>query len=259
MSQYPFDVSQVTSLIKNAGKAVMNIYNEDFFAVYEKQDTSPVTDADLLAERIIYEGLKKITPEIPIIGEEHVAAGEMIDLSQSKYWLIDPIDGTADFVKKNGEFTINIALIENETPIFGAVYAPAKERLFYTLSPNESVEESENIIKPLKTRQPPADGMLMVTSRTHRDESVIDALVESKVISGRILCGSSLKFCMIASGEADIYPCSHKTKEWDTAAAHAVLKAAGGEVFTQNGDVLKYRKRGLENPCIISIGQPQLK
>ncbi len=252
---YFFDVAAVIDLIRQAGSAVMEIYRQDF-AVYEKEDSSPVTEADMTAEKIICDGLKILTPEIPVVGEEHVAAGDHVDLTQTYFWLVDPIDGTADFVKRNGEFTINIALVENEMPIFGVVYAPVLETIYYTETANRAVMEHNGKRSVLKTRAVPSAGYAVLNSRTHCDETVVAQMLDGLPVSERKPCGSSLKFCLIAAGQADVYPCSHRTKEWDTAAAHAVLRAAGGEVYdAETRRVLTYRKAGLKNPTIISFGQ----
>ena len=255
MNTYSFDVNAVAGLIKRAGRAVMDVYAQDF-AVYEKDDASPVTEADMGAEKIIFEGLQAFTPDIPVVGEEHVAAGETGDLTRECFWLVDPVDGTADFVKKNGEFTVNIALIKGDSPVFGAVFAPVSGTLFYTTSPTSAVMEKDGAVTPLKTRAVPAVGYSVLNSRTHCDETKVAQMLAGLKIADRKPCGSSLKFCLIAAGTADVYPCSHRTKEWDTAAAHAVLRAAGGEVYdAESGAVLTYRKEGLKNPLIIAFGQ----
>ena len=255
MNTYSFDVNAVAGLIKRAGRAVMDVYAQDF-AVYEKDDASPVTEADMGAEKIIFEGLQALTPDIPVVGEEHVAAGETGDLTRECFWLVDPVDGTADFVKKNGEFTVNIALIQGDSPVFGAVFAPVSGALFYTTSPTSAVMEKDGATTPIKTRAVPDAGYSVLNSRTHCDETKVAQMLAGLKIADRKPCGSSLKFCLIAAGRADVYPCSHRTKEWDTAAAHAVLRAAGGEVYdAESGAVLTYRKEGLKNPLIIAFGQ----
>ncbi len=255
MSAYFFKVDALISLIKQAGKAVLDVYHQDF-AVYEKEDASPVTEADMNAEKIIFEGLQQLTPDIPIIGEEHVAAGEIGDLTQNYFWLVDPIDGTADFVKKNGEFTVNIALIEGKMPVFGMVYVPFSDTLYYTATPDCAYQEKNNTKTLLKTRLIPDQGYTMLNSRTHCNEAIIAEMTKGLKIAEHYPCGSSLKFCLIAAGKADVYPCCHTTKEWDTAAAHAVLKAAGGEVYdAEKKEILTYRKPELKNPRFISFGQ----
>ena len=252
---YFFDVRRIVDLIKRAGDAVMDIYRQDF-AVYEKEDASPVTEADMTAEKIIFEGLNALTPELPVIGEEHIAAGETADLTQKYFWLVDPVDGTADFVKKNGEFTVNIALIEDNTPVFGVVCVPVTRTVYYTAALGRACMEKDSLITLLKTRTVPDQGYTVLNSRTHCNEMIIADMLKDLKIAERRRCGSSLKFCLIAAGQADVYPCCHQTKEWDTAAAHAVLNAAGGEVYNaENNTVLTYRKPGLVNPRIISFGQ----
>lgn len=252
---YFFNVEDIKKIIIEAGNAIMGIYAQDFM-VYEKADESPVTDADLASEQIIYNGLKTLFPDIPVVGEEHTANGEEPDLSSQYFWLVDPIDGTADFVKKNGEFTVNIALIKDDSPIFGMVYVPVAQELYYTLSTDQAVLEKDGKRIEIHTRQVPSDGCSVLNSRTHCDPMVVQEILKDFKIKEQFPCGSSWKFCKIAKGEADLYPCSHHTKEWDTAAAHAVLKAAGGEVYDANTKLpLKYRKEGLKNPIILSSGK----
>lgn len=251
---YPFDAEAVKNLAVDAGRAVMEIYGKDF-AVYEKADSSPVTDADLMSERLIFDGLKRLTPDIPLVGEEHTAAGEFADLSQELFWLVDPLDGTADFVKRNGEFSVNIALICGDAPVFGAVYAPVSATAYWTESPTRAFVERDGERQELKTRDVPADGFTVLVSRSHRDDSVVEKLLAGRTVKAMIPCGSSIKFCRIAEGAADAYPCSHRTHEWDTAAAHAVLRAAGGDVLDDEGNPLTYRKKDLLNPCLLSLGK----
>lgn len=252
---YFFRIEDVKEIIRDAGKAIMGIYAQDFM-VYEKADESPVTDADLASEQIIYNGLKRLCPDIPVVGEEHTANGEEPDLSSTYFWLVDPIDGTADFVKKNGEFTVNIALIKDNEPVFGMVFVPTANELYYTLSMDHAVMEYQGKIIDIHTRKKPEDGCSVLNSRTHCDQKIVQGILSGFKIKEENPCGSSWKFCKIAKGEADLYPCSHRTKEWDTAAAHAVLKAAGGEVYDAETKLpLKYRKEGLKNPIILSVGE----
>ena len=255
MTGYPFNVQDLIDLTIKAGQAAMEIYAQDF-AVYEKEDLSPVTDADLTAERIIFAGLKKLTPAIPVIGEEHTAAGETSDLSKRYFWLVDPIDGTADFVHKNGEFTVNIGLIDGDEPVFGIVYAPALKEMYCTLSPTHAVYIKQEQQTPLNVRSVPAEGLTVLTSRFHCDPETAKQMVGNRKVAEYKAYGSSLKFCAIAAGKADFYPCTHLTKEWDTAAAQAVLTAAGGAVLVaETGKPLTYRKEGLKNPRLIALGK----
>lgn len=254
MTEYPFKPEELVSLAVQAGQAAMEIYRQDF-AVYEKEDLSPVTDADLTAEKIIFDALAKLTPDIPVIGEEHTAAGETADLSKRYFWLVDPIDGTADFVHKNGEFTVNIGLIDEDKPVFGAVYAPALDELYYTASKTEAFLLKGEMKAPLKARHVPPEGMTVLTSRFHCDISAAREMVGKRKVAGYKSYGSSLKFCAIAAGKADFYPCTHLTHEWDTAAAQAILTAAGGSVLVaETNRPLLYRKDGLNNPRLIAQG-----
>ncbi|MBR1777691.1 MAG: 3'(2'),5'-bisphosphate nucleotidase CysQ [Alphaproteobacteria bacterium] len=251
---YPFQIQDIIDLAVQAGQAAMEIYRQDF-AVYEKEDQSPVTDADLAAEKIIFDALTRLTPDIPIIGEEHTAAGAIADLSKQYFWLVDPIDGTADFVHKNGEFTVNIGLIDGDKPVFGVVYAPALDEMYYTESVTEAFLLKNGVKTPLKARSVPAQGMTVLTSRFHCDEMAAREMVGGRPVAEYKAYGSSLKFCAIAAGKADFYPCTHLTKEWDTAAAQAVLVAAGGAVLaTETNEPLRYRKEGLKNPRLIAVG-----
>lgn len=254
MSTYPFDVNTITDLAVKAGNAALEIYHQDF-VVYEKEDLSPVTEADLASEKVIFDALSELTPDIPVVGEEHVAAGEAFDLSKRLFWLVDPIDGTADFVKKNGEFTVNIGLIDGDKPVFGVVYAPVSGEMYFTESPTQAFHLKDGVKTPLKARPVPPEGMTVLTSRFHCNKTVVQEMIGDRPVAVCKPYGSSLKFCVIASGEADFYPCTHETKEWDTAAAHAVLNAAGGEILNaETGLPLTYRKRDLKNPRLIAVG-----
>ena len=251
---YPFEIQDLIDLAVKAGQAAMEIYRQDF-AVYEKEDLSPVTDADLAAEKIIFEGLEKLTPDIPIVGEEHTAAGAVSDLSKRYFWLVDPIDGTADFVHKNGEFTVNIGLIDGDRPVFGIVYAPALDEMYYTAGETEAFFLKDGKRTQLKARSVPPEGMTVLTSRFHCDEAVAREMVGARPVAEYKSYGSSLKFCAIAAGKADFYPCTHLTKEWDTAASQAILTAAGGALLVAETNLpLRYRKDGLKNPRLIATG-----
>ena len=239
-----------------AGAEIMVIYATDFSAK-EKGDLTPVTEADEAAERIILTGLSKIDGAIPVISEEAASAGRIPDVSD-RFFLVDPLDGTKEFISRNGEFTVNIALVENGVPVAGVVYAPALKRIFWgeqgVGAAHGKVEnETAGHWHPLAVRALPADGATVVASRSHRDQATEDWLKKVKVKS---LCsaGSSLKFCLVAAAEADLYPRFGRTMEWDTAAGHAVLLAAGGKVVTVDGPALTYgkRQRGYDNPGFIA-------
>ena len=252
MTLYPFKTDDLIALAVKAGQAAMEVYRQDF-AVYEKEDHSPVTEADLAAEKIIFDALAGLTPDIPIVGEEHTAAGAVSDLSKRYFWLVDPIDGTADFVHKNGEFTVNIGLVDGDKPVFGVVYAPALDEMYYTVSEKEAFLLKGGKRTQLNVRSVPSAGMTVLTSRFHCDETAARELVGNRPVAEYKAYGSSLKFCAIAAGKADFYPCTHLTKEWDTAAAQALLAAAGGAVLVaETNEPLRYRKDGLQNPRLIA-------
>jgi 3'(2'), 5'-bisphosphate nucleotidase len=251
----------ILDLAVDAGSAIMAIYGHDP-QIRWKEDTSPVTEADLLAEAIILAGLERLAPEIPAISEERVAAG-VIPPPGNRYFLIDPLDGTKEFLSRNGEFTVNIALIENDKPVLGIVFAPALPRLFWAATETGAFEASltaeGQLSNPCHRRLSAAKlakGRLRaVASRSHRDGRTEDWL-KSHNISEIVCAGSSLKFCLIAAGEADVYPRFGPTMEWDTAAGHAILSAAGGKVLTEAGEALAYgkRERGFTNPSFIASG-----
>lgn len=236
-------------LCSEAGIAIMEIYNSDF-ASRSKDDASPVTDADELAEAIILAGLERILPGVPVLAEESFSAGFRPEIG-SAFILVDPVDGTKEFINKNGEFTVNIALIENRAPTAGCVYAPAKERIYIggtrawagNLKPGEAVIASH--MAPIHTRAKPAAGLTGVMSRSHADAATL-AFADAAGVTERTSAGSSLKFCLIAEGLADVYPRFGPTREWDTGAGHAVLNAAGGAVLTPEDEPFVYAKTETE-------------
>lgn len=266
----------VATLARRAGEVIMALYARDHganLAVRNKHDTSPVTIADEQAEALILAGLAQLTPDLPVISEEAAAAGHIPPVEgRQRFWLVDPLDGTKEFLQRNGEFTVNIALIEHRRehchehcrPILGVVYAPAlgsRGRLFGGLShepqePGIAWLEDDTGRRPIRCRPPPAAGLTIVTSRSHGDAAALDAfLAERKIpVAALVPAGSSLKLCLVAAGEADLYPRLGRTMEWDIAAGHAVLSAAGGRVTTLDGDELRYAKPGLDNPHFIARG-----
>ena len=222
----------------------------------EKADKSPVTAADEEAEQLILRGLREVAPNIPVVAEESAAAGHLPDISGGTFFLVDPLDGTKEFLNRNGEFTVNIALIENGLPVAGVVFAPAVDRLFWGNSTG-AFEESRGQRRQIKTRPTPKEGLVAIASRSHRDR-LTDEYLAHYPIANLIAAGSSLKFCVIAAGEADLYPRHGSTMEWDTAAGHAVLAAAGGRVTRLDGKTpLTYgntREKFL-NPSFVAWGQ----
>lgn len=251
-------------LAVEAGAAIMSHYESGIEATVKK-DSSPVTVADHEAERIILAGLSRMAPDIPVVAEEQAAAGHIPPVGR-RFFLVDPLDGTKEFLRENGEFTVNIALIEDRAPVAGVVYAPAKERLFFAFGPGQAYEQAvspytndpiagSSSPRRLAVRRPAAEGLTVVVSRTHRDQKTEEYLNLYRV-KEFLVAGSSLKFCMIAAGEADLYPRHGRTMEWDTAAGHAVLAAAGGTVTQLDGAPLLYGKteRGFDNPYFLARG-----
>ena len=244
----------------DAGVKAMEIYNSDF-SVSEKEDASPVTEADQLGEKIIIDGLVAAAPSIPILAEEAASDGNIPTLGD-EFFLVDPLDGTREFVNRTGEFTVNVALIQNGRPVLGVVYAPAIGKLFGggpdgAYMEEFSAPETCTGRTSINARPAPKDGLVAVASRSHRSPET-DAFLDTLTISEFAAAGSSLKFCLIAEGQADVYPRLGRTMEWDTGAGQAVLEAAGGSVFEFGGEKpLRYNKkeRGYDNPHFIAWGQ----
>lgn len=245
-------LSELSAIARIAGKEAMEIYATDF-AVQDKDDKSPVTEADERVEVVILQRLAALTPDIPVISEEAAAAGHIPDVA-SRFWLVDPLDGTKEFIKRNGEFTINVALIEQGRPVLGVVYAPALDRLFRGAEGLGAYLEEGGACRSITCRAVPAAGLTVVGSRSHGDAEAMNRFLAGRTVVEQKSAGSSLKFCLVAAGEADLYPRLGRTMEWDTAAGHAVLLAAGGSVNTLDGSTLQYGKPGLDNPHFVAAG-----
>ena len=239
-------------VIRAAGELVMAVYRTDF-AVRGKDDASPVTEADERAEALILPALDALLPGVPVIAEEAVAAGRVPKIGE-RFWLVDPLDGTKEFISRNGEFTVNIALVEHGVPVLGVVLAPAIDRLFLGAAGLGAFIEEDGKRRPIRCRVVPAEGLTVVASRSHGDAAELDAFLDGRKVAALKNAGSSLKLCLIASGEADLYPRLGRTMEWDIAAGHAVLAAAGGKVRTLAGEALRYGKPGLDNPHFVASG-----
>ena len=245
---------QLTEVARHAGAEILKIYVADFTTT-RKADQSPVTDADLAAEAIILAALLRLTPEIPIVAEEQAHARGLPESAPERFWLVDPLDGTKEFVARNGEFTVNIALIERETPVLGIVHLPALRETYRGHSGIAERSADGAPFKPIQARKPPAEGSTMTISRSHASRELVKAEEMGEQIAGTIVAGSSLKFCRLAEGAADLYPRLGPTMEWDTAAGHAVLAAAGGSVTTLDGEPLLYGKPGFRNPHFMARGR----
>ena len=239
-------------LAREAGEVIMAVYATDF-SVRGKSDASPVTEADERAEAVILAGLRTLAPDVPVVAEEEVAAGRVPQVGE-RFWLVDPLDGTKEFIGRNGEFTVNIALIEAGRPTLGVVYAPALGRLFLGQAGVGAWVEDAQGRRPIRCRQVPAAGLTVVASRSHGDAEALSAFLAGRKVADQRSAGSSLKLCLVAEGEADVYPRLGRTMEWDIAAGHAVLAAAGGRVLTLAGKPLSYGKAGFENPHFAAWG-----
>jgi len=244
---------------REAGRVVQEIY-EGGFTVRAKQDASPVTDADHASETLILKRLTEHAPGVPIVAEERVAAGGAPEVGE-EFFLVDPLDGTKEFVARRGEFTVNIALVRGSTPVLGVVFAPASrslyaadvlsQRAFRMAQDPLASEPSER--QPIRVRPVPDAGLTAVASRSHSTPET-DRYLGRYAIAERVSIGSSLKFCLIAEGRADLYPRLGPTMEWDTAAGHAVLAAAGGRVVNAEGAPLRYGKPQFRNGWFVASG-----
>ncbi|MDT8319030.1 MAG: 3'(2'),5'-bisphosphate nucleotidase CysQ [Xanthomonadales bacterium] len=246
----------VTDIAVRAGHAILDVYERDF-EVTKKQDESPLTQADLASHVIIRNALASLTPQVPLLSEESADIDFTTRAAWREYWLVDPMDGTKEFVNRNGEFTVNIALIRNHRPVLGVVHVPVSgvtytgiEGLGATRRQNGSAPEN------IRVRIPCPDPVVVVGSRSHANPELLGYL--RKIGNFEFVSmGSSLKFCLLAEGKADFYPRLGPTSEWDTAAAHAVVTAAGGQILMLDGQALEYnRKESLLNPEFLVIADP---
>lgn len=248
----------VRRIAEQAGEAIMRVYAGDF-DIMHKADDSPVTEADLAAHRLIQAGLQMLTPQLPVLTEE----GGLPDWSERRrwadYWLVDPLDGTREFVKRNGEFSVNIALIHQHQPVLGVVYAPATGAEFAAVRGVGSWRFTPQGARPINVRSLPNGAITLALSRSHgsrRERALIEILTEQVGEPRVIRCGSALKTCLVAEGLADLYPRFGPTSEWDTAASQCVLEAAGGELIDLNGHRLSYNRRAsVLNPSFLAYGE----
>ena len=248
---------------EHAGKAILAYYAEaEEIMVREKADKSPVTEADLASEDSILAFLAKLSPDLPVVSEEQAEAGKTPAVGE-RFWLVDPLDGTKEFLERNGEFTVNIALIESGRPVAGVVHAPALAMTWTGVlsgagkaggSGRALFSQTDQPAMDIHVREAPAEGITVVASRRHGSGEQLEGLLADYCVKDRVSAGSSIKFCLVASGRADLYPRFGRTMEWDTAAGHAVLAAAGGRVETLEGGPLTYGKPGFENPFFVAKG-----
>jgi 3'(2'), 5'-bisphosphate nucleotidase len=243
-------VPVMRALALQAGEAILQVYRRDDMDVRAKADASPVTEADEAANALIAAGLRAAFPGVPLITEEEA---ESHALRASTFLIVDPLDGTKEFIQKRGDFTVNIAFVQDGVPVRGVVYAPAQGRLFYTRADGTSVEEVDGVARPIRVRQPDNAALMVVASKSHRDQATDDYIARYAVADMRS-AGSSLKFCLVATGEADLYPRLGRTMEWDTAAGDAVLRGAGGICLrADDHQPLSYGKPGWDNPHFLAL------
>jgi 3'(2'), 5'-bisphosphate nucleotidase len=237
-----------------AGEAIMRVY-ATAFDVQQKTDNTPVTEADLASERIILAMLSEAFPDIPIASEELVEA-EGLPPWAARFWAVDPLDGTKEFVARNGEFAVCIALIEDGVPALGVLHGPALGITYAANGPGTATRQRNGgAPEPIRARTPTSDGLVVIHSRSHENSRRLAEFLPSYPVRERMKCGSALKFGVIASGEADFYPRFGTTMEWDTAAGQAILEAAGGRVETLAGAPLTYGKPGLKNDGFLAWGR----
>ncbi|EAP85619.1 3'(2'),5'-bisphosphate nucleotidase CysQ [Sulfitobacter sp. EE-36] len=254
------DYEQLVTVMRRlsieAGDKIMEIYGADDFEVKTKSDESPVTIADEAADKIISDGLRAAFPDVMLVTEEQSATHSA---SGDTFLIVDPLDGTKEFINRRGDFTVNIALVEGGVPMRGVVYAPARSRMFFTLADGSAVEETGDFpkdsmgpVQPISVSTPDNAALMVVASKSHRDQATDDYIAKYNVRDMKS-AGSSLKFCLIATGEADLYPRVGRTMEWDTAAGHAVLTGAGGAVVRFDDlTPLTYGKADFANPFFIA-------
>jgi len=238
----------------DAAREILDVYAGEI-SVDQKRDQSPVTLADARAEAVILRHLAAAS-DIPIISEEQAEADGLPASAAERFWLVDPLDGTKEFIKRNGEFTVNIALIEQGRPILGVVGIPVRGLIYAAAGPGTAHRrDADGTLVPIEARVCPAEGATVTSSRSHATNDELDRLLATRKVADRKTAGSALKFCMVAEGTADLYPRMGPTMEWDTAAGHAVLEAAGGRMTRLDGTPFLYGKPGFLNPGFLAEGR----
>ncbi len=248
------DIKEICRIARKAGEAILEVYQGDV-EVEIKDDRSPLTAADRAAHRIIVRELEQLTPDIPILSEEGKDIPYEVRRNWERFWLVDPLDGTKEFIKKNGEFTVNISLIEGHKPILGVIHVPVRDKTYFgQLGQGSWVREKEEKERRISCRPfDPASDLTVVMSRSHPSLE-LETFLKNLNVGKTVSVGSSLKLCAVAEGEADIYPRLGPTMEWDTGAGQAIVESAGGVVETLQGKPLDYNKRDLLNPYFVARG-----
>lgn len=249
-------LDRICTIAREAGDVIMPYFESDDLVTHRKRDRSQVTGADRAAEALIIAALRKLTPDLPIVAEEAVEAGHVPDVKGRSFWLVDPLDGTKEFIQRIPEFTVNIALIEEGRPVLGVVYAPAGDLLYAGSEAEGAFIEEHGERRSIAARRVDPDGITVALSRTYGAGVELDRFLQHYRVTKQVLAGSSIKFCLVARGEADVYPRYGGSMEWDTAAGHAVVSAAGGSVREiDDGPPLVYGKPGFRNPNFIVWGR----
>ncbi|MGH7034758.1 MAG: 3'(2'),5'-bisphosphate nucleotidase CysQ, partial [Stellaceae bacterium] len=234
--------------------AIMRVYAEPF-EVIEKSDHTPVTEADLASERVIVKMLAEAFPDIPIVSEETAPVGGFRPPA-ARFWCVDPLDGTKEFIAKNDEFSVSIGLIEGDRPVLGIIHAPVANVTYAAAGPGSATRQAGDAAPvPIAARLAPAGGLVVAHSRSHQNSPRLDTFLADYPGATRRVAGSAIKFCLVAEGSADLYPRFGTTMEWDTAAGQAILEAAGGSVTTLDGAPLRYNKPLFRNPGFIARGR----
>ncbi|MDB5401903.1 MAG: 3(2), 5-bisphosphate nucleotidase [Acetobacteraceae bacterium] len=239
-------------LAERAGAEIRKIRDRGF-QVHRKADRSVVTEADHAAEAIILAGLRDALPGCTVVAEEEAASGK-IAAATPEFWLVDPLDGTREFTSGGDDFAVNIGLVRNGKPVLGVVGVPATGEMFSGIVGVGAWRRKDGLTTSIAVRRPPSEGLTVVASRHHGDRDRLDAFLAGRTVAEVVNFGSSLKFCRLAEGKADLYPRFGRTMEWDTCAPHAVLEAAGGSVETLDGQKLGYGKPGWDNPHFVCWG-----
>jgi 3'(2'), 5'-bisphosphate nucleotidase len=246
-------LDRVVELSRHAGNAIMEVYQGPAFQVTHKDDKSPLTAADLASHHTLVAGLQKLTPQWPVLSEESEHTPYETRRDWHIFWLVDPLDGTKEFLKRNGEFTVNIALVDGDTPILGVVYAPASGKMYFAARGVGAFKQENDETLPIRVQRGPGGATRVIVSRSHGSDET-ELYTRQYGQCEFVPMGSSLKFCLVAEGVADVYPRSGPTMEWDTAAAHCILILAGGCVTSADGQRLVYNKPSLLNPGFLASG-----
>ncbi|KMT64323.1 3'(2'),5'-bisphosphate nucleotidase CysQ [Catenovulum maritimum] len=264
MTPKPKDLlEQVKQIAYHAGEAIMQIYKKNDYDLYQKDDESPVTSADYAANEVLVEELKNLAPDIPIISEEMEKTPLVERQKWKRYWLLDPMDGTQEFVSRSGDFAVNIALIENHTPVLGVIYWPTKNTWYFATKGNgayKQIKQTGNIVPIQVTSHSEKPELRIAVSRVQKSETIAKYLVAEQTHPKIALGSCSLKNCLIAEGNADFYLRIGPTGEWDTGASHCILREAGGEILDAEFNPITYNQRDtLENPDFIVMGDQNIE